>query len=91
MNYDIHTGILKMDLDLLKHHITQTYKIEPIIKIEKPRHGSGNTFHVDTKSEKYIAKLNELRDFISIYNINLDKRFGILQKLIMSTDRRNIL
>lgn len=47
--------------------LNDNYKLNTIINIEKTERGSGNTYNVETKQNKYIAKLNERRDFVDIY------------------------
>lgn len=73
--------------------LMNNYNIEPIIKIEKTKNGSGNAFFVETKQEKYIAKINERADFIKIYakvQHELNKK-NILQSQIIRTNKGLIL
>ena len=46
--------------------IEKNYDLGHIIKIEKTKNGS-KAFLVETKRQKYIAKINERIDFVHIY------------------------
>lgn len=48
--------------------LTENYTIGKIDCIEPTEYGSGNSFFVFTAGPKYVAKLNERPDFISIYD-----------------------
>lgn len=64
----MYVGAEIMELALIEKHITRNYNIEPIMATEKTSQGSGNTFYIDTQSEKYVAKFNERLDFTLIYD-----------------------
>jgi len=82
-----------MTLDSLKEIITRNYEIEPIINIEKTSTGSGNTFYVDTKSEKYIIKVNDRPDFVRLYGKieSVLTELGYTQSRIIKTNRNELL
>jgi len=56
-----------MNADLLKN-IFDNYNIGPIVCINPTSSGSGNTYYVETNNDKFIAKLSERPDFVSLYN-----------------------
>ena len=69
----------------IAENILKNYDIKPIIKIEKTQKGSGNTYYIETAKEKYVAKLNERRDFVFLYHkivATLTKLNHVLSKII---------
>ena len=47
--------------------IAENYDIPPIVRLSATENGSGNTYLISTDTKKYIAKINERTDFLSIY------------------------
>ncbi len=54
---------LNMDLDKL---LKKNYGIEAI-QIEKTHFGSGNTYYIKTMTDEFLAKFNNRKEFIAIY------------------------
>ena len=73
--------------------IRSNYDIEPIIKIEKTKNGSGNTYFIETIGEKYIAKVNERMDFVYVYDKvqNILKQMDFLQSSIIKSNNGEIM
>ncbi|MCQ4923575.1 phosphotransferase [Tissierella carlieri] len=68
--------------------IENDYSIGSIIEIEKTKHGSGNTYFVETNRKEYIAKINERMDFVHIYDKvqKLLNEMNLLQSCIIKTN-----
>jgi hypothetical protein len=73
--------------------IENNYNLDTIIKIEKTKNGSGSTFLVETKNEKYIAKTNERIDFVQIYEKVQNKlnQLNLLQSRIIKTNKSVVM
>jgi len=73
--------------------IEKNYNIGAIAKIEKTTNGSGNTYMIETNVGKYIAKVNERIDFVSIYN-KVERALnslGFIQSCIIKTTKNKIM
>jgi Ser/Thr protein kinase RdoA (MazF antagonist) len=69
--------------------IQNNYSVGLVIQIRKTEHGSGNTFLVETKLAKYIAKTNERIDFLRIYDQVQDilNQQNLLQSKLIRTNQ----
>lgn len=68
--------------------ISENYSFKSIIEIKKTKNGSGNTYFVKTKREKYVAKINERIDFVNIYDKvqSILNQMNLLQSRIIKTN-----
>jgi Ser/Thr protein kinase RdoA (MazF antagonist) len=76
----------------LNEIIKNNYDLANIIKIHKTMNGT-NAYFIETKQEKYIAKMNERMDFIHIYEKvqNTLKQMNLLQSSIIKTNQGGIM
>jgi Ser/Thr protein kinase RdoA (MazF antagonist) len=83
----------KSKMRKLHEIIEKNYNIGAIAKIEKTTNGSGNTYMIETNVGKYIAKVNERIDFVSIYN-KVERALnslGFIQSCIIKTTKNKIM
>lgn len=68
--------------------ISENYSFKSIIEIKKTKNGSGNTYFIETKQEKYVVKINERIDFVNIYDKvqSILNQMDLLQSRIIKTN-----
>jgi len=72
--------------------IKKNYGFKSVIKNRTKKYGSGNTFLVHTKKEKYITKINVRNGFVETYEKDQNKlnQMDILQSRIIKTNNGSL-
>ncbi|WP_207706890.1 phosphotransferase [Alkaliphilus pronyensis] len=77
----------------IKRIILENYDLYNINKIIPSKLGSSSAFIIETTTDKYIAKMNERKDFITVYDKVQEKlnKIGMIQSKIVRTNMKQII